>query len=148
MESFTLYIRSYAESNYDYVMVSQLDKIIDQNTSYLYTELVKAHTRGVQNSGTDIYSYTPVVFENIGGGEHTITIIYRKDSTGNYYDDKGYLIIDKNFKSIDDDDIGSGDDGAEGMNINNYLTIKALEDGLTAMLNSNDCEYCIDASDE
>jgi hypothetical protein len=29
IDSFTLYIRSYAESYYDYVMVSQLDKTID-----------------------------------------------------------------------------------------------------------------------
>lgn len=29
-------------------------------------------------------------------------------------------------------------------NINNYLTIEALEDGLTASLSKNACEYCID----
>ena len=142
IEKFTLYIRSYAESNYDYVMVSQLDKVIDQNTSYLYTELVKAHTRGVQKSGTDIYSYTPVIFENIGGGEHTIMVIYRKDASGNYYDDKGYLLIDKNFTSIDSPEGGGGESGE--MNTNNYLTVEALEDGMQVMLNANACEYCID----
>lgn len=31
-----------------------------------------------------------------------------------------------------------------GINIDNYLTIEALEDGLTAKLSSNVCEYCID----
>jgi hypothetical protein len=41
LDEFTLYIRSYAESYYDYVMVSQLDKTIDGNTSYLYNESVK-----------------------------------------------------------------------------------------------------------
>ena len=30
------------------------------------------------------------------------------------------------------------------MNIENYLTIVALEDGLTAQLSTNACEYCID----
>lgn len=146
IENFTLYIRSYAESNYDYVMVSQLDKTIDQNTSYLYSELVKAHTRGVQKSGTDIYSYTPVVFEDIDGGEHTITVIYRKDISGDYYDDRGYLLISKDFISVDEDGPGGGEEG--GMNINNYLTTEALEDGFSAMLNANACEYCIDGSDE
>ena len=144
IDTFTLYIRSYAESNYDYVMVSQLDKTIDQNTSYLYNELVKAHTRGVQKSGTDIYSYTPVVFENIGGGEHTITVIYRKDNSGSYYDDKGYLLIDKHFSSIDGPESGGGE--SSDSIITNYLTMEALEDGFAAMLNANNCEYCIDES--
>lgn len=31
-----------------------------------------------------------------------------------------------------------------GIDINNYLTIEALEDGLTASLSTNACEYCID----
>lgn len=36
---------------------------------------------------------------------------------------------------------------SSGIDINNYLTIEALEDGLTASLNDNDCEYCIDGND-
>lgn len=143
LDTFTLYIRSYGESYYDYVMVSQLDKTIDQNTSYLYGEYVKAHTRGAQLSGTDIYSYTPVTFTNIGGGEHTITVIYRKDSSGDSYDDMGYVLISKDNTSIDEPEPDvPGED--EGMNINNYLTIEALEDGLTVSLSANACEYCID----
>ena len=61
----------------------------------------------MQKSGTDIYSYTPVTFEDIGGGEHTITIIYRKDVSGNVYDDRGYVLIDKNFSSFGEES-GSG----------------------------------------
>ena len=34
--------------------------------------------------------------------------------------------------------------GGEPIDINNYLTIEALEDGLTASLSSNACEYCVD----
>ena len=149
IDTFTIYIRSYGESYYDYVMVSQLDKTIDQNTSYLYGELVKAHTRGKYTSSTDIYSYNQVTFENIGGGEHTITIIYRKDSSGDSYDDTGYVLIDKNFTSVDEPEQGGGGtDDENTMDINNYLTIEALEDGLSAMLNANACEYCIDGSGE
>lgn len=33
---------------------------------------------------------------------------------------------------------------AEPIDINNYLTIVALEDGLTAQLSTNACEYCVD----
>lgn len=32
----------------------------------------------------------------------------------------------------------------KGIDINNYLTIEALEDGLTASLTINACEYCVD----
>lgn len=32
----------------------------------------------------------------------------------------------------------------EPINVENYLTIVALEDGLTAKLSLNACEYCID----
>lgn len=143
LDEFTLYIRSYAETYYDYIMVSQLDVDIDGNTSYQYNAAVKAHTRTTQNSGTDIYSYTPVRYENIGGGEHTITILYKKDSSGNSYDDRGYVLIDKNFKVYNEN---SGGDSSEStqMDPNNYMTIEALEDGLSVMLNANSLEYCID----
>ena len=33
-----------------------------------------------------------------------------------------------------------------GIDINNYLTIEALEDGLTAKLSTNACEYCINGN--
>ena len=32
----------------------------------------------------------------------------------------------------------------EGINVDNYLTIEANEDGLTARLSVNACEYCVD----
>ena len=35
---------------------------------------------------------------------------------------------------------------AEPIDINNYLTIVALEDGLTAQLSTNACEYCVDGN--
>lgn len=95
-ENFKLYIRSCAESNYDYVMVSQLDKLITGNTSYTNNSLVKAHTRGNQNDGTAIDSYTLIEFNDIPTGIHTITIVYRKDSSVNSKDDCGYVLIPKN----------------------------------------------------
>ena len=149
LDEFTLYIRSYAESGYDYIMVSQLDVEINGNTSYLYSAAVKAHTRTVQNSGTDFYSYTPVSYENIGGGEHTITIVYRKDSSGNYYDDRGYILIGKDYKiytpgSTDPDNPVIPE--PEVVDYNNYMTIEALENGLSIMNNYSALEYCIDGS--
>ena len=92
--SFSVYIRSYAESNYDYVMISQLDKSITGSTSYSSSD-VKAHTRGSQQSGTAISNYKLVEYTNIDGGEHTITIVYRKDSSANSGDDRGYVLNPK-----------------------------------------------------
>ena len=92
---FTLYVRSFAESNYDYVMVSQLDKTITGSSTYSDTTLVKAHTRGNQKSGTTISDYTEVKYTNIEGGSHRITILYRKDSSVNRDDDRGYVLISK-----------------------------------------------------
>jgi hypothetical protein len=91
--TFRCYIRSYAESNYDYVMISQLDKSISNSTSYSSSD-VKMHTRGSQNSGTSIGSYKLVEYTNIDGGDHTITVVYLKDSSQNSGDDRGYLLIE------------------------------------------------------
>ena len=95
-DTFKLYIRSYAESNYDYVMVSQPDQSINNSTSYSDTSLVKAHTRGSQNSGTSISSYQLVEYTGLNSGKHRITILYRKDSSASNGDDRGYVLIPKN----------------------------------------------------
>ena len=145
--SFKMYIRSYAESDYDYVMVSQLDQTINGNTSYSNTTLVKAHTRGNQQSGTALSNYTLVEFTGITPGEHTITIVYRKDYSANNGDDRGYVLIEKSQAGSGDSGSGGDDEGgsSEGpINTNNYLTIEALENGLTASLSINACEYCVD----
>lgn len=91
--TFSLYIRSYGENNYDFVMVSQLDTAIYNNTSYSDTTLVKAHTRGKSTSNTNINGYTLVEFTDISPINHTIEIIYKKDNSSHYNDDRGYVLI-------------------------------------------------------
>lgn len=93
--NFKLYIRSYAESSCDYVMVSQLDKTLTYSSSYSDTSLVKSHTRSSQNSGTALSNYKLVEFTGIDESEHTIQIIYRKDSSANSGNDCGYVLIPK-----------------------------------------------------
>lgn len=92
-ENFKFYIRSYAESSFDYVMVSQLDTDIDNSTSYSNTNLVKEHTRGKSTSGTDISNYTLVEFTGLDKGEHRITVVYRKNGSSASGDDRGYVLI-------------------------------------------------------
>lgn len=91
-DTFKLYIKSYGENFFDYVMVSQLDQEIEYNTGNNSTN-VKASTYGKSNSGNDISNYTLVTFDNIGGGDHRITVIYRKDSTKDEFSDCGYVVI-------------------------------------------------------
>ena len=93
---FKFYIRSDAESDFDYVMVSQLNKTITGTTSYDNTSLVKSHTRGNQNSSTNISAYKLVEFTNIDETQpYRITIVYRKDGSSSSGSDRGYLLIPK-----------------------------------------------------
>ena len=96
---FTVYIRSYGESSFDYVTISKLDTpytgsisqgFVQDSESYVY-----AHTKGNQQSGTALTNYTKVEYDNIDGGEHTIYVYYTKDGSGNYDDDRGYILIPK-----------------------------------------------------
>lgn len=92
--SFTLYIRSYGESSYDYTLAFNLDVDVTSNPSYT-TSGVKAHTRGNQQSGQAIGNYTKVTYTGIDGGSHFICIVYRKDSSVNSGNDRGYVLIPK-----------------------------------------------------
>lgn len=95
-DNFTVYIRSYAESSYDYVMISQPDVSINNSTSYSNTSYVKQYTRGYQNSGTSIGSYRTASYTGLGGTHHRITVVYRKDSSQHSNQDRGYVLIPKN----------------------------------------------------
>ena len=94
--NFRLYIRSYANTYYDYVMVSHLDKEITTETNNTNTSVVKSHTRDAQSSGTDISNYKLVEFTEIEPGPHRITIVYRKFGSTNQGTDRGYVLIPKN----------------------------------------------------
>lgn len=93
LTEFKFYVRSYAESSFDYVVVSNLDCNLSSGTTSGTN--VKLTTSSKQNSGITIESYQLAEFTNIDGGEHFITVMYRKDSSTSSNDDRGYLIIPK-----------------------------------------------------
>ena len=94
-DEFTIYVRSNAESTYDYLQVSNIDTDMSS---------VKATTSGNQNSGTSISSYKKVSFTKIGGGQHRIMVVYKKDSSVDSNDDKGYVLIPKNQSPVEPQD--------------------------------------------
>ena len=92
-ENFKLYIRSNGESCCDYVIVSNLDCTLSNNTTSGTS--VKMTTSGKATSSTNITNYTLVEFNDIDGGLHTIQVMYRKDSSAASGTDQGYLLIPK-----------------------------------------------------
>lgn len=91
-DQFTIYIRSYAESTYDYTIAFNPDVDVTSLPAY-NTAGVKAHTRGNQKGGTSISDYTRVDYTGLGGGDHYILVVYRKDSSTHSNDDRGYLLV-------------------------------------------------------
>lgn len=95
--SFTFKVRNYSESGWDYVVVNNLD----DTTIPMWQPTVGS---GTASSGKVYYSnqsksssetWYDVTFDYLGGGEHTITITYGKDGSGDSYDDRGYVAIPK-----------------------------------------------------
>lgn len=90
--TFNVYIRSYAESSYDYTIASALDAT-SYPTAYNTTGVV-AHTRSNQQSGTALSNYTKATYTT-DGGVHSIYIVYRKDGSQHTNSDLGYFLIEK-----------------------------------------------------
>ncbi len=82
----TVYVRSYAEGNYDYVDVGPLDGTVTRSNEIVPSVLT---TRGRQ-SDTQYYSHT---FEISDDNAHTFQVLYSKDSSGNNNDDRGYFYV-------------------------------------------------------
>lgn len=80
-EKVYLYIRSYAESNYDYTEAFALDTAASRNQG-LYT------TKGKQSSST----YIECIY-TLDGGTHTIQVMYSKDGSQHNNDDRGYFYV-------------------------------------------------------
>ena len=88
----TIYIRSYAENNYDYTIASNANA---STYPTVYTSSgVKAHTRGKSTSGTTLSAYTAVTYTGLNDKD-IIYIVFIKDSGGASGDDRGYVLIPK-----------------------------------------------------
>ena len=95
--SFTFKVRNNSESNWDYVVVNNLD---DRSIPTWQP----AEGSGTASSGRVYYSnkgksstttWYDVTFNNLDGGEHYVTVTYGKDGSGNVGSDRGYVAIPK-----------------------------------------------------
>lgn len=84
--SFSFKIRSNGEGNYDYVMVG-LNREPTTENNY-------SNTKGNPSSGTYTYNYKDVTLTGLDkSSSYTIYVVYRKDSSNDYGDDRGYVLI-------------------------------------------------------
>ena len=86
----TVYIRSYAESNFDYTMISN-PNVSSYPTAYSSSD-VKAHTRSEQNSSSTLAGYKKVEYYGLKQKDY-IYIVYMKDGGTDLGTDTGYLLI-------------------------------------------------------
>lgn len=98
--SFTLKVRNYSESDYDYVQVLNLDdtssitswkRNTSAGTGTYANGYVKYTNRGLSSNST----WHDVTFDNLDGGMHIIRVLYGKDSSQDSNDDRGYVAIPK-----------------------------------------------------
>lgn len=96
---FWIGIRSYAESGYDYTIASKIDTDITSNI-YASDSMVKSHTSGKQVNGNALSNYTVVDYSTDYNDtdEHFVTVIYHKDGSSNLNDDRGYVMIPKEYE--------------------------------------------------
>ena len=90
-DTFVFYLRSYAESNFDYCVAGKIDVAI---TSLPSQSTGSYSTYGKQNSGQTIGSYTACSYSN-DGGSHFVDVVFRKDGSVNSGNDRGYVLIPK-----------------------------------------------------
>ena len=89
---FKIWINSYAESYNDYTIAFNMDVDYPTSNPSSNSTGVKLHTRGFKKDPTTIDNFKEVDYPN-DGGEHFVVVTYRKDSSGNYSDDRGYVAI-------------------------------------------------------
>lgn len=127
----SVWIRSYAESDYDYCVAfyedfdaynTDWDEYTDYSFEWInFNDLActKSSTSGSQNSGTSLESYMLVTYD-LDGGEHDVWIAHRKDGSVDEGSDQSYILIPKSS--------GAGGDADDGI---------YLEDGETQLYDEN-----------
>lgn len=88
-EEFTIYVRTNGESNYDYLVVSDLDKTPSRSSS----SNNKWFGKGQASSSV----WSQVDFTNIPSGDHVIKLMYSKDDSDNEGEDRGFVYVPSTY---------------------------------------------------
>lgn len=89
-----IWINSYAESNYDYTVASQ----VDASTPPTSDSGAFGNTKGFQKnprSGLNTTYWKKLTYNFANTNEHFVWIVFRKDSSVSSGDDKGYFVVEK-----------------------------------------------------
>ena len=93
---FTFKVRNHSETCCDYVVVNNLD---DTTIPTWYPSVGSGTASSgkvyYSNDGKSFITWYDVTFDNLDGGEHTITVTYGKNYKNNLNDDRGYVAIPK-----------------------------------------------------
>lgn len=95
--SFTFKVRNYSESNYDYVVVNNLDDttVPSWHPSVGSGTASSGKVYYTNKSNSSNTTWSDVTFNDLDRGEHIITVTYGKDGSANLADDRGYVAIPK-----------------------------------------------------
>lgn len=105
VDSFTIHYGSYAESVYDYTLIGHLDMDMSTSTSTSTGTTPSTSTwvktsSANQSASAPNLSYTYTISDT--STQHFVWIAYRKDSSANQNDDRGYVSFDKTLnRNID-----------------------------------------------
>lgn len=92
--NFNLWIRSYAESSWDFAIAGRINNALSSDyTAYSSTNPGLAWTKSNQKSGYTEADHTAVSYSCSYHDNNFVDIAYRKDSNGDYNDDKGYCLM-------------------------------------------------------
>jgi hypothetical protein len=95
--SLKLLYGSSSENNWDYLMVGKANSLINNDTTYT-DSIVAAHTKSSYNNITpdNTISYGTITLDpTLSGQTNSITISYKKDTSVNSRNDRGYIMIPK-----------------------------------------------------
>lgn len=107
-ETFRIYIRSSAETTWDYTVAGKLDTALPTTNTNSTTSYPKgsgktmptnfmAWTHNNQQIATALSNYTAVDYYIPNNNEHFIDVVYVKDGSGNYNSDRGYVLIPNEY---------------------------------------------------
>ena len=91
--TFTIYVRTNGENNYDYLVVSQLNKIPSYSNSSTNN---KWYGKGKASAST----WSEITFTNIPSGTHEIRLYYFKDDSGHDGEDRGFVYIPSTYNKL------------------------------------------------